>query len=73
MYDRKKIRSAQNVTDVSFFCSATLFCNLYFSIYIIKIRKIFILLSLPDLTFASGREGTDNPLSRWLQGSYLFV
>ena len=26
-----------------------------------KIPKIFILLSLLDLTFASGREGTDNP------------
>ena len=40
---------------------STLFCNLYFSIYIIKIPKIFILLSLSDLTFASGREGIDNP------------
>ena len=38
-----------------------------------KNTKIFILLSLSDLTFASGREGIDNPLSRWLQGSYLFV
>ena len=38
-----------------------LFCNLYFPIYIIKIPKIFILLSLSDLTFASGREGIDNP------------
>ena len=38
-----------------------LFCNLYFPIYIIKIPKIFILLSLSDHTFASGREGTDNP------------
>ena len=27
----------------------------------IKIPKIFILLSLSDLTFASGREGIDNP------------
>ena len=34
-----------------------LFCNLYFPIYITKIPKIFILLSLSDLTFASGREG----------------
>ena len=33
----------------------------------------FILLSLSDLTFASGREGLTTPLSRWLQGSYLFV
>ena len=31
------------------------------SIYIIKIPKIFILLSLSDLTFASVREGIDNP------------
>ena len=31
------------------------------SIYIIKIPKIFILSSLSDLTFASGREGIDNP------------
>ena len=38
-----------------------LFCNLYFSIYTTKIPKIFILLSLSDLTFASGREGIDNP------------
>ena len=36
-----------------------LFCNLYFPIYTTKIPKIFILLS--DLTFASGREGIDNP------------
>ena len=38
-----------------------LFCNLYFSLYTTKIPKIFILLSLSDLTFASGREGIDNP------------
>ena len=38
-----------------------LFCNLYFSIYTTKIPKIFTLLSLSDLTFASGREGIDNP------------
>ena len=50
-----------------------LFCNLYFPIYIIKIPKIFILLSLSDLTFASGRKGLTTPLSCWLQGSYLFV
>ena len=33
--------------------SRLLFCNLYFPIYIIKIPKIFILLSLSNLTFAS--------------------
>ena len=37
------------------------FFNLYFPIYTAKIPKIFILLSLSDLTFASGREGIDDP------------
>ena len=50
-----------------------LFCNLHFQIYTAKIPKIFILLSLSYLTFASGREAIDNPLSHGLQGSYLFV
>lgn len=41
---------------------STLFCNLYFLIYIIKIPKIFILsYYLSDLTVASGREGIGNP------------
>ena len=38
-----------------------LFCNIYFLIYITKIPKIIILLSLSDLTFASYCEGVDNP------------
>ena len=41
--------------------SHLLFCNLYFPIYTTKIPKIFILISLLDLTFASDREGIDNP------------
>src|SRR3954467_6831523 len=49
-----------NIPSTSYFC-LRLFCNLYFSIYTTKIPKIFILLSLSDLTFASGREGIDNP------------
>ena len=49
-----------------------LFCNLYFQIYIIKIPKIFILLPLSDLTFASGREGIDNPFIA-LVARFLFV
>ena len=57
---------------ICYFCRR-LFCNLYFPIYIIKIPKIFILLTLLDLTFAIGHEGMTTPLSRWLQGSYLFV
>ena len=32
-----------------------------FNLYHKKIPKIFILLSLSDLSFASGREGIDNP------------
>ena len=44
------------------------------SIYIIKIPKIFLLLllSLSDLTLASGREGIDNPFIA-LVARFLFV
>ena len=49
-----------------------LFCNLYFPIYTTKIPKIFILLSLSDLTFASGCEGIDNPFIA-LVARFLFV
>ena len=45
------------------------------SIYIIKIPKIFILLlllSLSDLTLASGRDGIDNPFIA-LVARFLFV
>ena len=41
--------------------SRLLFCNLYISIYTTKMPKIFTLLSLLDLTFASDHEGIDNP------------
>ena len=44
-----------------YIASHLLFCNLYFPIHTSKILKIFILLSLSDLTFASDREGIDNP------------
>ena len=37
-----------------------------------KYRK-YKLSSLSDLTFVSDRKGIDNPLSRWLRSSYLFV
>ena len=49
-----------------------LFYNLYFPIYTTKIPKIFILLSLLDLTFASDREGIDNPFIVLVAG-FLFV
>jgi len=53
--------------------SDLLFCNLYFPIYKPKIPKIFTLLSLPDLTFASDREGIDNPFIALVANSWLFV
>ena len=40
---------------------STFICIFAFPIYTTKIPKIFILLSLSDLTFASDREGIDNP------------
>ena len=42
---------------------STLICIFTFCIYIIKYQKYIylIILSLSDLTFASGREGIDNP------------
>ena len=45
--------------------------SLLFNLYK-KIPKIFILLSLSDLTFASGPEGIDNPFIA-LVASFLFV
>ena len=51
---------------------ALLFCfAFYFSIYTTKIPKIFILLSLSYLTFASGREGIDNPFLALVASSLL--
>ena len=44
-----------------YIASRLLFYNLYFPIYTTKIPEISTLLSLLDLTFASGREGIDNP------------
>ena len=45
------------------------------SIYIIKYQKYIylIILSLSDLTFASGREGIDNPFIALVAYSCLFV
>ena len=55
-----------------YIASCLLFCNLYFPIYTTKIPNIFILLSLSDLTFASGREGIHNPFIA-LVARFLFV
>ena len=53
---------------------STFICICTFCIYIIKYQKYIylIILSLSDLTFASGREGIDNPFIA-LVASYLFV
>ena len=55
-----------------YIASRLLFCNLYFSIYTTKIPKIFTLLSLSDHTFASDREGIDNPFTA-LVARFLIV
>ena len=53
---------------------STFICIFTFPIYIIKYQKYIylIILSLSDLTFASGREGIDNPFIV-LVASSLFV
>ena len=51
---------------------STFICIFTFPIYIIKIPKIFTLLSLSDLTFASSHEGIDNPFIA-LVVRFLFV
>ena len=50
--------------------SRLLFCNLYFPIYT---PKMFSLLSLLDLTFASDREGIGNTSIALVTSSRLFV
>ena len=49
---------------LSYYIASLLFTShlvYYFEIYTTKIPKIFTLLSLSDLTFASDREGIENP------------
>ena len=54
---------------------STFICIFTFCIYIIKYQKYIylIILSLLDLTFASGREGIDNPFIALVVSSCLFV
>ena len=53
---------------------STFICIITFPIYIIKYQKFIylIILSLSDLTFASGHEGIDNPFIA-LVARILFV
>ena len=53
---------------ISFTISQSLLSNLYN-----KIPKIFILLSLSDLTFASDHEGIDNPFITLVARFLIFV
>ena len=60
---------------LSYLLSIYFYLHLYFfCIYIIKYQKYIylVVLSLPDLTFASGREGINNPFIA-LVASSLFV
>ena len=59
---------------LSYFLSIYFICIFTFCIYIIKYQKYIylIILSLSDLTFASGCEGIDNPFIA-LVASSLFV
>ena len=52
--------------------SSTYFALFTFCSYT-KNTKNIILSNLSYLTYVSDRKGIDNPLSRWLQSSYLFV
>ena len=54
---------------------STFICIFTFPIYIIKYQKYIylIILSLSDLTFASGREGIDNTFIALVASSCLFV
>ena len=54
---------------------STLFLqSLLFNLYHKNTKNIYlIILSLSDLTFTVDVKGLTTPLSRWLQGSYLFV
>ena len=53
--------------------TSTLLLSLLFAVFINQKYQKYKLSSLSDLTFVSDRKGIDNPLSRWLRSSYLFV
>ena len=54
---------------------STFICIFTFCIYIIKYQKYIylIILSLSDLTFASGHEGIDNPFIMLVARFLMFV
>ena len=56
----------------SYFCHH-LFCNLYFEIYTKKYQKYLSYYIYQISLLQVDVKGLTTPLSRWLQGSYLFV
>ena len=66
--------SRQQAISGAVFILLSLLCIFYFSNLYHKIQKniYLIILSLPDLTFASGREGIDSPFIT-LVARFLFV
>ena len=61
-----------NLPSTSYFCRR-LFCNLYFSIYTTKIPKYLSYYLYQISLLQVALKGLTTPISRWLQGSYLFV
>ena len=59
------------VSFLSYYISFTILQSLLSNLY--NKPKIFILLSLSDLTLVSDREGIDNPFIALVASSYLFV
>ena len=53
--------------------TSTLLFPLLFAVLLNQKYEKYKLSALSDLTFVSDRKGIDNPLSRWLRSSYLFV
>ena len=67
--------SSEPMAPESISLQSNFICIFIFCIYITKYQKYIylIILSLSDLTFASGREGIDNPFIALVVSSYLFV
>ena len=61
-----------NFMSISYFYRSLFLQSLLFNLYNKNTKKISILLSLSDLTLASGREGIDNPFIA-LVARFLFV
>ena len=64
----------ESIFIILIFQHLVIFLCFYFTLHLYhKNTKNIILSSLSDLTFASGREGIDNPFIAVVVSSYLFV